>query len=70
MRIDELYIGGLATDYCVKESVIDALKMGIKSYLLIDAIAGVDIKKGDSKAAIRAMVACGARKIKISELSV
>ena len=70
VRIDELYICGLETDYCVKASVLDALKMGIKTYLLVDAVKGVDVKKGDSKAAIKEMIVSGAKKLTISRLRV
>ena len=41
-RIDHLYVGGLATDYCVRHAVIDALATGLKVTVLTDAIAGVD----------------------------
>jgi nicotinamidase/pyrazinamidase len=41
-HIDHLYVGGLATDYCVRHSVLDALGAGIPVTVLEDAIAGVD----------------------------
>lgn len=63
LGIKELYCCGLATDYCVKSSVLDALKSGIKVNLLIDAIKGVDVNKGDSHQAIREMTSHGARKV-------
>jgi len=62
LKITELWVGGLATDYCVKSSVLDALKNGFKVKLLIDAIKGVDLKPGDSDKAIKAMVKKGAKK--------
>jgi nicotinamidase/pyrazinamidase len=40
--IGHLYVGGLATDYCVKDSVLDALSAGLSVTILEDAIAGVD----------------------------
>jgi tRNA nucleotidyltransferase (CCA-adding enzyme) len=40
--INHLYVGGLATDYCVKHSVLDAVSAGLQVTLLEDAIAGVD----------------------------
>jgi nicotinamidase/pyrazinamidase len=40
--ITRLYVGGLATDYCVKHSVLDALSAGLRVTLLHDAIAGID----------------------------
>lgn len=50
--IEELYIGGLATDYCVRASAIDAVKNGLRTHLLLDAIRGVDVTPGDSERAI------------------
>ena len=67
--INELYIGGLATDYCVKSSVLDALKYGFKVKLLIDAIKGVNIKPKDSEEAIKKMVNRGAKKMTFTKLS-
>lgn len=66
--IEELYIGGLATDYCVKHSVIDALRAGFKVRLLIDAIKGVDLNPGDSARAIKEMVGHGARETTLEEI--
>jgi nicotinamidase/pyrazinamidase len=40
--ITRLYVGGLATDYCVRHSVLDALSAGLRVTLLNDAIAGID----------------------------
>jgi len=59
-QIDHLYVGGLATDYCVKHSVLDAVRAGMKVTLLIDSIAGVDVEPGDSTHAIAEMQAAGA----------
>jgi nicotinamidase/pyrazinamidase len=59
-KIDHLYVGGLATDYCVKQSVLDARRMGLKVTVLGDAIAGVDLQPGDSTRAIEEMRQAGA----------
>jgi nicotinamidase/pyrazinamidase len=67
--IKELFVGGLATDYCVKWSVLDALKFGFKVTLLTDAIKGVDLKPRDSEAAIEEMVKLGAKKMTFEKLS-
>lgn len=56
--IDHLFVGGLATDYCVKHSVLDALSNGINVTILEDAIAGVDPE--DSAAALVDMRSQGA----------
>lgn len=60
MELDRIYVGGLATDYCVQESVLDALKERFGVTLLTDAIRGVDLERGDSERAIARMVAAGA----------
>ena len=67
--IKELFAGGLATDYCVKCSVLDALKFGFKVKLLTDAIKGVDVKKGDSEAALAEMASLGAKKVTFGKVA-
>ena len=67
MGIIELYVGGLATDYCVKESVLDALKNGFRVKLLMDAIKGVN--EESSREAIKQMIARGAEQITFEKLS-
>jgi nicotinamidase/pyrazinamidase len=62
--VEELWIGGLATDYCVKASVLDALEH-FKVNLLMDAIKGVDVHPGDSQKAVEEMRAAGARKMTV-----
>ncbi len=56
-----LYIGGLTTDYCVRQSTLDALKAGFEVTVLTDAIAGVDLRPGDSQKALDEMRRAGAR---------
>jgi len=68
LGIKELYIGGLATDYCVKFSTRDAIKQGFIVKLLMDAIKGVNLKPDDSKKAIKEMVKGGAKKITLKDL--
>ncbi|MHC1696792.1 MAG: bifunctional nicotinamidase/pyrazinamidase [Geobacteraceae bacterium] len=58
--VHHIFIGGLATDYCVKYTVLEALALGFSVTLLIDAVRGVDLKPGDAEAAIREMVLAGA----------
>lgn len=59
--VHHLYIGGLATDYCVKATVLEALQKGFRTTLLMDAVRGVDLEPGDSMRAIEAMIRAGAR---------
>ncbi|MFA5896635.1 MAG: bifunctional nicotinamidase/pyrazinamidase [Thermoplasmata archaeon] len=61
LAIDELYICGLATDYCVRASTLDALRRGLRVTVLEDAIRGVDLKSGDSEMALKEMRTAGAR---------
>lgn len=68
--IKKVFVGGLATDYCVKSTVLDALKLGFETVLLEDAIRGVDVRAGDSERAIRKMVEKGAKKAVSSEVGV
>ena len=58
--ITRLVVGGLATDYCVQASVLDALRQGAHVTLLTDAIAAVDLEPGDGARAVEAMRAAGA----------
>jgi nicotinamidase/pyrazinamidase len=69
-RIDvqEVYIGGLATDYCVRASALDALKEGFRVALLEDAVRGVDVNPGDSDRALEEMLGAGARKTTLAQL--
>jgi len=60
LEVTHLYIGGLATDYCVKETVLAAVLTGLKVTVLADVIAGVELHPGDSLRAIEAMQAAGA----------
>ncbi|MBI5327178.1 MAG: nicotinamidase [Deltaproteobacteria bacterium] len=66
--IKHVYVGGLATDYCVRATVLDALKQGFNVTVLIDAIKGVDIKPGDSAEAIKEMEGAGANKAVLADL--
>ena len=58
--VDEIVIGGLATDYCVRASVLDALREGFAVTVLEDGIRGVEVQPGDSARAIEEMRAAGA----------
>ncbi len=58
--IKRLIVGGLATDYCVRASVLDALKNGFEVLVLTDAVRGVNLQPDDSERALQEMQAAGA----------
>ena len=63
LGITNLYVGGLATDYCVKASVLDGLRQNLSVTLLEDAVRGVDLNPGDSAKAIAEMADAGAKRM-------
>ena len=58
--VRRLFVGGLATDYCVRASVLDAARQGFRPVLLLDAIRGIDVQDGDQAAALDDMLRAGA----------
>ncbi len=59
-RVDEVWVGGLATDYCVKQTVLDAVKHGFQVKAIADAMRPVEVQAGDGERAIEKMRAAGA----------
>lgn len=57
--VTRLVVGGLATDYCVKASALDARRRGFDVTVLRDAVRGVDVQPGDSTRALAEMAAAG-----------
>jgi nicotinamidase/pyrazinamidase len=60
LSVRRLYIGGLATDWCVRATVMDALAAGFEATLLLDASRGVNLQPHDAEQAIEEMVRAGA----------
>ena len=67
--VRRVFVGGVATDYCVKNTVIGAINEGFGAILLLDAIKGVDVSPGDSDKAIEEMLSRGAVGVDLSDLS-
>ncbi len=60
LGVRRLFIGGLATDYCVLNTVLDALRLGYEVRLLTDGVRAVEVQPGDGARAIATMLAAGA----------
>ncbi len=58
--VRRVFVGGLATDYCIRATVLDLLDAGFATILLLDAVRAVDVKPGGGENAIREMSAAGA----------
>jgi nicotinamidase/pyrazinamidase len=58
--VTHLFVGGLATDYCVRSSVLDALQAGLRVTLVPDGMRPVDVQPGDGQRALAEMAAAGA----------
>ncbi len=67
-RISELYVAGLVTEYCVKQTVLDALRSGFKTFLIEDAVQGICKDENDVPMAIAEMKKAGASIINANEI--
>lgn len=67
--IKNVYIAGLATDYCVKYSVIDAARLGFNTFVIIDGCRGINMHPDDTKTSIEEMIREGAHIITSEKLA-
>lgn len=67
--VQRLFIGGLATDYCVLNTVRDALSLGYEVMLVSDAVRAVDVEPGDGERAIDEMRELGAIPVESDQVS-
>ena len=58
-RVDSVAVVGLTTDYCVKATALDAIRLGFPTVVLIDAIAAVDLQPGDGDRALEELRLAG-----------
>ena len=59
-NVTRLYVAGIATDYCVKATALDAVQAGLDVRVLTDAITGIDVHPGDAARAVDEMSKVGA----------
>ena len=62
--ITRVFVAGLATDYCVKATALDAARLGFETFVVEDAVRGVDVKEGDSEAALQEMTEAGVVRVR------
>jgi nicotinamidase/pyrazinamidase len=66
--VTDLYVCGLATDYCVKFTALDAVQMGFKTHLIEDACRGVNLRPGDVADALATMQRAGVALVRSADL--
>ena len=59
--VDDIYLLGLATDYCVRATALDAMKLGFRTWLVVDGCRGVELEGEDCQRAIMEMERAGVR---------
>ncbi|MDG7010331.1 MAG: nicotinamidase [Nitrososphaerota archaeon] len=59
--VDKVVIGGLTTDYCVRQSSLDAIRAGFKVEVVVDCVRAVNAKRGDGERALIEIERAGAR---------
>lgn len=69
LGVKRVFVGGLATDYCVRRTVEDALARGYRTIVLVDSIRAVEVHPGDGEKALRSMLRAGATAISLVELA-
>jgi len=67
-EIDEVFILGLATDYCVKYTAFDARMLGFTTYLIVDGCRGVNLNPGDDDLAVEDMEKAGVKVVKSGDV--
>jgi nicotinamidase/pyrazinamidase len=69
LAITRIFLCGLATDYCVLYSALDAISFGFETFVVIDACCGVDVPERNIEKAIRLMKSSGVKIMSSLELS-
>ena len=67
--VRRLFIGGLATDYCVRATVLDAARHGFRPVLLEDAVRGIGVEPGDVERSLAEMTGAGATTARLENVA-
>jgi nicotinamidase/pyrazinamidase len=67
-RVQTLYVVGLATDYCVRATVLDGLERGYKVCVVTDAVDAVNVHPGDGERALAEMASRGAQLVRSEDI--
>jgi nicotinamidase/pyrazinamidase len=65
--VEEVVIVGLATDYCVRATALDAIRLGFRTLVLTDGIAAVNVSEGDGERALKELAMAGATMLASTE---
>jgi nicotinamidase/pyrazinamidase len=68
-KVHDIYLMGLATDYCIKYSSLDAIKLGFNVHVIVDACRGVELQAGDIQRALAEMEEASVRLLHIRDLT-
>ena len=66
--IKDIYLLGLALDYCVKYSALDARQLGLNPHVILDGCRGIELERGDIDRALEEMKRAGATIMRTSNL--
>jgi nicotinamidase/pyrazinamidase len=66
--VDELYVTGIATEYCVRATVLEARKNNIPTVVITDAVKAIEARPGDAEKALEEMARAGARLVTSKEI--
>jgi nicotinamidase/pyrazinamidase len=67
--VDTIYLAGLATDYCIRYSALDARRLGLETFVVIDACRGIDLAPGDVERAVSEMKEAGVHVVTSRDLA-
>ncbi|MBM4159566.1 MAG: nicotinamidase [Ignavibacteria bacterium] len=68
-NVTELYVAGLATDYCVRASALDAFRKGFRTFVVTDAVAAVNVKPDDGPKALEEMRNAGVTLLRSEDIA-